>query len=181
MDHGKVLLLGCTYIHCILMKTKHRKGVIVAPLHKSRTFEEGLIHWKICLLLCARYLRYNKTSCQVSHMQFYLVPGVLQTPEPGAGCPMCTFTWCQVSEIPQNLVPGVPHAVLLGARYLTNPRTWCQGSHMHFYLAQSSTPRSVRLCGVEFSRNSLQKRTFQKKHFSLFIWNKPADPLSLGL
>ena len=50
-------------------------------------------------------------------MPFYLVPGVCDTQEPGARCPMCTFNWCQVSEIPQNLVPGVQHAVLLGARY----------------------------------------------------------------
>ena len=48
------------------------------------------------LLLGASYLRYTKTWCQVSHMQFYLVPGILQTPEPDARGPICTFTWRKV-------------------------------------------------------------------------------------
>ena len=40
------------------------------------------------LLLGARYLIYPKTWYQVSHMHFYLMPGVIDTPEPGTRCPM---------------------------------------------------------------------------------------------
>ena len=64
------------------------------------------------------------TWCQVSHIRFYLVPGVPPMHFyglPGARCPIsCTsFTWCQPGD-PYTLLPGampgVPYALLSGAR-----------------------------------------------------------------
>ena len=83
------------------------------------------------LLLGARYLRYPRTRCQVSHMQFYLVPGFLDTPEPAARCPIRSFTWCQVS-------------------YSRYPRTYCQVSQMHFYLVPGilDTPEPGARCPI---------------------------------
>ena len=52
-------------------------------------------------------------------MHLYLVPDILDTPEPG--------------DI-LYLVPGVPYAFLLVARCLRHPKTWFQVSHVHFYL-----------------------------------------------
>ena len=66
-------------------------------------------------------------------MHVYLVPGILDTPEPGDTL---------------YLVPGVPYAFLLGARCLRHPRTWCQVSHVHFYLVPGvlDTPKPGASC-----------------------------------
>ena len=66
-------------------------------------------------------------------MHLYLVPGILDTPEPGDTL---------------YLVPGVPYAFLLGARCLRHPRTWCQVSHVHFYLVPGvlDTPKPGASC-----------------------------------
>ena len=83
-------------------------------------------------------------------MHIYLVPGILDTPEPGDTL---------------YLVPGVPYAFLLGARCLRHPRTWCQVSHVHFYLVP------VVLNGLLLgARNLRYHKTWCKvshKHFYL--------------
>ena len=109
-------------------------------------------------------------------MHLYLVPGILDTPEPGdtlylvpgvpyafllgARCLRHPRTWCQVSHVhfhlvldvldTPNLVPGVPYGLFFGARYLRYPKTWCQVSHMHFYLVPGvlDTPEPDARCSI---------------------------------
>ena len=66
-------------------------------------------------------------------MHVYLVPGILDTPEPGDTL---------------YLELGVPYAFLLGARCLRHPRTWCQVSHVQFYLVPGvlDTPKPGASC-----------------------------------
>ena len=66
-------------------------------------------------------------------MHLYLVPGILDTPEPDGTL---------------YLAPGVTYVFLLGARCLRHPRTWCQVSHVQFYLVPGvlDTPKHGASC-----------------------------------